>query len=44
MLTRKVCTLALVLKVFCTGVVVTFPPDLTTYVGCRWVLLSSLFI
>jgi hypothetical protein len=33
MLTRKVYTLALVLKVFCIGVVVTFLLDLTVYIG-----------
>jgi hypothetical protein len=33
MLTRKVCTLMLVLKVFCIGVVITFLLDLTIYIG-----------
>jgi hypothetical protein len=34
MLTRKVCTLALVLKVFYIGVVIIFLLDLTIYIGC----------
>jgi hypothetical protein len=44
MLTREVCTFVLVLKVLSAGVVVAFPPDPTAYVGCCWVLVSSLFI
>jgi hypothetical protein len=32
MLTRKVYTLALVLKVFCIGVIITFLLDLTVYI------------
>jgi hypothetical protein len=34
MLTRKVCTLALVLKVFCTSIIVALLLDLAAYIGC----------
>jgi hypothetical protein len=33
MLTRKVYTFTLVLKVFCIGIVITFLLDLTVYIG-----------
>jgi hypothetical protein len=34
MLTREVCTFALVLKVLSTGVVIAFLLDPTIYIGC----------
>jgi hypothetical protein len=44
MLTGKVCTLALVLKVLCVDVVVTLLLDLAAYIGRNWVLVGSLLV